>query len=85
MDKILSARVDEAVIHRLGTLAKKLGKTKKSILEDAICLYAEKVEKEQKIDILEQTLGAWHRSESPDETVETARQAFRRSVRRHHP
>ena len=45
MDKILSARVDESVIQRIGSLARQLNTTKKKIIEGAITLYAEKIEK----------------------------------------
>ena len=83
MDKILSARVDESVIHRIGALARQLGTTKKAVIESAIQLYAEKIEKEQDFDVFEQTLGAWRRSESPAETAEEARSAFRRSMHRY--
>ena len=48
MDKILSARVDESVIQRIGSLARQLNTTKKKIIEGAIILYAEKIEKETK-------------------------------------
>ena len=83
MDKVLSARVDEAVIHRIGTLANELGTTKKAIIEGAVRMYAEKIEKDNKLDVLEQTFGAWRRSESPDKTVKKARKAFQNSVRRY--
>ena len=84
MDKILSARVDESILVRIGVLARLLGKSKKAVIEAAIQHYAETIEQEESIDVLEQTLGVWKRSESPDETVESARQAFRSSMRRRH-
>lgn len=84
MDKILSARVDEAIIKRIGLLARRLGTTKKAIIERAILALQEKVEAEQKIDVLEQTLGAWERDEPARETLARAREAFRRSMERHH-
>ena len=83
MDRILSARVDEAVILRIGALAEQLGTTRKAIIERAVESYAERVETERNTGVLEQTLGAWQREESPDETVENAREAFRDSMRRH--
>jgi predicted transcriptional regulator len=36
MDKILSARVDETTIRKIGLLAQKLKKTKKAVIEEAI-------------------------------------------------
>ena len=83
MDKIFSARVDESVIRQIGVLAQQLGKTKKAVIEDAVRLYTEKIEEETNFDVLEQTLGAWHRAESPDRIVEEAREAFRRSMHRY--
>ena len=83
MDKILSARVDESVIRRIGTLANQLGTTKKAIIEGAIRMYAEKIEKENDFDVLEQTLGAWQRSESPDKTIKRTRKEFRDTIHRH--
>lgn len=83
MDKIFSARLDESVIRRIGVLARQLGTTKKAIIEGAVRLFAEKVEKENNLDVLEQTLGAWDRAESPGKTVKDARKAFRGSMRRY--
>jgi hypothetical protein len=50
MDKIMSTRMDEAVIQHIGILAKKLGTSKKAILENAVRQYAEKIEAELKFD-----------------------------------
>ncbi len=83
MDKILSARVDESVLQRIGNLAKQLNTSKKQIIEGAITLYAEKIDKETKQDILDQTFGAWQRNESTGETVQRARNSFRDSMERH--
>ena len=82
MDKIFSARVDEAVIRRIGGLARQLKTTKKAVVERAVRMLAEVVEEENGLDVLEQTLGAWQRKESPAKTVERARKAFRRSMTR---
>lgn len=84
MDKILSARVDEAIIRRIGALALQLGTTKKAIIENAVRSFAQKIEEENDMDVLEQTFGAWDRKESPQTTVENARKAFRDSMRRYH-
>ncbi len=83
MDKVLSARVDESTLHRIGNLSRQLGLTKKAVIENAIQLYTEKLEKETSTDILEQTLGAWSRTESPEKTVEKSRHAFRDAMQRH--
>ena len=84
MDKILSARVDESVVNRIGSLARRLRTSKKKIIESAIDSYAVQVDKEQGFDVLEDTCGAWHRKGSPEETVAKARKVFRDSMKRHH-
>ena len=84
MDKILSARVDEAVIRMIGLLARRLRTTKKAVIERAILALAEKVETESKIDLREQTHGVWERDEPARDTVARARDAFRKSMERHH-
>jgi hypothetical protein len=57
MDKILSARVDESVVNRIGSLARRLHTSKKKIIESAIETYAAQVDKEQDFDVFEHTLG----------------------------
>ena len=84
MDKILSARVDEAVLRKLGLLAARLKTTKKAIIEEAILAFEEKAAIESEVDALKQTLGAWKRDESPEQTVERSRKAFQKSMERHH-
>ena len=84
MDKVFSTRLDESVIHRIGMLAQKLGMTKKAIIETAIQTFEEKISATQEIDALAQTSGAWRRTESPQNTVQNARQAFHASMQRHH-
>ena len=83
MDKVLSARVDEAVIRQIGLLARELKTTKKAIIESAVRLYSEQSDLKKQLDVFEQTCGSWNRSESPDETVNQARSAFRKSMKRH--
>lgn len=38
-DKIMSTRIDESVIQHIGMLAKKLGTSKKAVLENAVRCY----------------------------------------------
>ena len=83
MDKVFSARVDETVIQQISILAQQLGKTKKAIIENAIQMFAEKMKNEHDFDVFEQTLGAWCREETPEETRENARKEFRRSMLRY--
>jgi len=83
MDKILSARVHESVIQRIGSLARRLQTSKKRIIEDAVQFYADKVDREEKFDVFEQTCGAWRRNEPAGQVVEEARETFRKSMQRH--
>lgn len=83
MDKILSARIDEAVIRQIGLLARELKTTKKAVIENAVRLYSEQSGLKKKIDVFEQTCGSWDRSESPEETTHQARSVFRKSMERH--
>ncbi len=82
MDKILSARVDDSVIRRIGALAHQLGMTKKAIIENSVRCYAEQIEQEQKMDVLDMTCGAWRRNEPADDTITATKQEFRRSMKR---
>ena len=83
MDKILSARVEESVVSRINSLARRLHTSKKRVIESAIEAYAAGVDKEQGIDVFRETCGAWRRGEAPARTVESARKAFRSSMQRH--
>jgi predicted transcriptional regulator len=83
MDKIFSTRVDESVIHRIGSLARRLRTSKKRVIEKAVETYAAQVEREQKSDVLEETFGAWRRKESAAQTVDDVRATFRRAMERH--
>jgi hypothetical protein len=85
MDKIMSARVDESVAALLDTLSRKLGRSKKHILEEALRGYAEHAEDGASVDMLDETWGAWHRNDSPATTVRRARTAFRSSLGRRAP
>lgn len=84
VDKILSARVDEAVIQQVGILARELNTTKKAIIEAAIKHYSEQKGLEKKINIFDKTCGVWKRSETVQESVSKARSAFNESMKRHH-
>ena len=83
MDKIMSTRMDEAVIRHIDILAKKLGTSKKAILENAVRYYAEKIETEQGFDVLAHTFGSWRRDESSAETVKRIKDTMRKSQERY--
>jgi len=84
MDRLLSAQVEERVVRRIGSLARRLRTSKKRVIESAIELYAAKVDKRQAQDVFEQTCGAWRRKESARELVKNARRAFCNSMQRRH-
>ncbi len=82
MDRIISARVDETAAARIGALARRLGVSKKKVLERAIEALAEQVDRDTPSDVFEQTCGAWQRKESPAQTVAAVREAFGESMER---
>jgi hypothetical protein len=82
MDKIMSTRMDEAVIRHIDILAKRLGTSKKAVLENAVRYYAEKIEAELGFDVFTHTFGSWRREESPAETVRTIKDTMRKSQER---
>ena len=82
MDKVLSARIDESVLSRIGSLARLLHTSKKKVIENAVLMYAEKVDQEQGSDVFQETCGTWRRKESADEIVGEARKIFRQSMPR---
>lgn len=82
MDKIFSARVDESVIRRIGSLARRLRTSKKKVIEDAVRTYADQIDQEQGHDVFEQTSGAWRRKKSAGRIVDEARKTFRKSMKR---
>ena len=83
MDKIMSTRMDEAVIRHIGMLAERLGMSKKAVLENAVRYYAEKIEAEEGFDVLIHTFGVWKRDKSAVETVSTIKDTMRKSQERY--
>ena len=83
MDKIVSTRLDEAVIRHIGMLAKMLGTSKKAVLENAVRCYAEKIESEQGFDVFSHTCGSWQRDESVAETVDSIKDTMRAAQERY--
>jgi len=83
MDKILSARVDEMILNKISFLAQKLHVSKKKVIEEAVQLYAQKMEAAGDMNVFVQTSGAWKRKGPIGQTVAHAKSAFRKSVERH--
>ena len=84
MDKVVSTRLDEAVVRIIGLLARRLGTSKKAIIEQAVRRLARELEQAEELDILAMTSGAWQRDEPADETTARSRRAFRDGLERHH-
>lgn len=84
MDKVMSTRIDEAVAARIDALARRLGTSKKRVIEEAIRMYAYDVEAQHDTDTLRETFGAWKREEKAEHLVEQARTTFRESMNRRH-
>ncbi|MGH7804379.1 MAG: ribbon-helix-helix protein, CopG family [Candidatus Binatia bacterium] len=83
MDKVLSVRVDETALDALNRAARRLGLSKKRLVEEAIRLRVGKEELDAANDVWSETAGAWRRRESPGSTVRKARKAFTAATERH--
>lgn len=83
MDKIMSTRIDEAVIRHISMLADRLGTSKKAVIENAVRHYLERIEEEEGFDLLSHTFGSWQRSESAAETVRAIKDTMRNSQERY--
>lgn len=84
MQKIFSARIDEAVLHELERVTRQRGISKRQFLEEAIREHAAELTAPGDSDVWAETLGAWRRREQPETTIRRARQAFRRTFSRRH-
>lgn len=85
MDKVFSTRLDEAILSELDQLARRLGVSKKQILEDAIRSRANELQAAGVADVWALTFGAWKRRESPATTVRRGRRALEASLTRSRP
>jgi len=83
LEKIFSARLDEAALDEMERVTRRLKMTKRRFLEEAIHLRAQQLGRED-TDIWSETLGAWKRKERPEATIRRARREFRRAFTRHH-
>jgi len=83
MDKILSTRLDESIVHRISHLARELKTSKKQVIESAIRLLAEKVDDDQQTDVFKQTFASWEREDSVKQIISKGRKEFNKSMRRH--
>ena len=83
MDKIISARIDDAVDRKILELAHKLKTSKKAVIERAINLLWKRTTEQEKTDVFSDTSGAWQRDESAADTVARIRGEVNESMRRH--
>ena len=76
-------RVDEAAIDELDRAARRLGLSKKRLVEEAIRLRVGHANENEATDVWAETCGAWRRRESPTRTIREARRVFQAAVERH--
>lgn len=85
MQKVFSARLDEAVLDEMERVTRKLKMTKRRFLEEAISRQAKDLAGASESDVWSETLGAWKRKETPAATIRRAREGFERSFLRTRP
>ena len=83
MDRILSARINDAVYRKIGALSSKMHTSKKSIIEQAITQFERQTEQGTGDTVFDQTCGIWKREETTKETVNRIRMKFRNSMNRY--
>jgi hypothetical protein len=84
VDKIFSARLDEAALDEMERVTRRLKMTKRRFLEEAIHLRAGQLSEGKDEDVWSETLGAWRRGERPETTIRRARREFQRGFERLH-
>jgi hypothetical protein len=84
MDKVFSTRLDEAVIDELSRLSRRLGISKKRILEEAVRQESARLREGKNDSVWRETSGAWKRRESPKITIRRIREAFEAATKKHH-
>jgi hypothetical protein len=83
MDKVFSTRLDETIVDELTRMSRRLGISKKQLLEEAIRLRAGRASAGA-ADVWAETCGAWRRRETPAATIRKTRRAFEAGMQRHH-
>ena len=83
MDRILSARIDDAVYRKISDLSHKLHTSKKAVIEKAVELLGYNCQEQGARDVFDETCGAWQRDETPAETSGKIRNRFNASLTRH--
>ena len=83
MDRILSARISDAVYRKIGALSRKMHTSKKSVIEQAITRFERQTEQDNKTTVFDQTCGTWKREEPAEDTVNRIRMKFRNAMNRY--
>jgi hypothetical protein len=83
MDRILSARIDDAVYRKISDLSTRMHTSKKSVIEMAIQQFGEHIEQDAETTVFDRTCGIWNRNETPAETIDHVRRTFHNSMTRY--
>ncbi len=84
MQKIFSARLEEATLNELDRATRKLRMSKRQFLEEAIRLRVDRLAEDDQADVWAETLGAWQRAEPGATTIRRSRRTVQRGFERHH-
>ena len=83
MDRIMSARLDEAALFEMDRVTRTLKMSKKRFLEEAIYHHAQTLTQSSRGDDWTVGFGAWKRNEAAALTVKRVRAAFDQSLERY--
>lgn len=90
MENTFCTDLDETVIQRIHALSQALNAPAKTVVENAVNLYASQIKlsdisstQELNLQWLDQTCGAWKRDESTEDTIQVIRELFNQSMMRH--
>jgi predicted transcriptional regulator len=83
MDRVASVPVSESIASLVDSLAERLKKPKKEVVEEAIQSYAANIEEEGIAEFIRKSSGIWKRDETIEETVANARKLLNDAMARH--
>jgi predicted transcriptional regulator len=83
MDRVASVPVSESIASLVDSLAERLKKPKKEVVEEAIQTYAATIEEEGIAEFIRKSSGIWKRDETIEETVANARKLLNDAMARH--
>ncbi|MBF0406595.1 MAG: hypothetical protein HQM10_04530 [Candidatus Riflebacteria bacterium] len=76
MDRVLSVCIDDAIYQKINDLSLRMRLSKKSIIDKGVELLWQRFEKNQGMNVFDETCGIWKRNETPEETVLRIRSVF---------